>query len=266
MKDKKRLPCSLVSVVGAALLCVANSALAEEQPGASGNSWAWSITPYMWFTDTSLDLKADGQSVGGADISFGDLIDTIDTAVQLQVETGPAGGKWTGFIDMTYLETSDDNTYSIEIVPINIRVDSDSEQLFVDAAIAYWPYGNEGPLSFYGGLRYTDLDDEYRFSNADTSTALGALNSDRSFTDALVGGRYFFTLGENWGLYTRADYAFGDSEALWLAQAMLRYAVGSRRQHGIMAGYRYKEAEYEKDGVTEEYEYSGPAVAFNFRF
>jgi hypothetical protein len=92
------------------------------------------------------------------------------------------------------------------------------------------------------------------------------LRNDRSFTDLLLGGRYRFDLNERWSLLTRADYAFGDSDGIFQLEALFRYAVGRDRQNGILIGYRYKEAELEDGGIKEEYEYKGPAVAFNFRF
>jgi len=36
-----------------------------------------------------------------------------------------------------------------------VRIDTDSEQVVVDAAVAYWPGGVGTPLNFFGGVRYT---------------------------------------------------------------------------------------------------------------
>ncbi len=135
-----------------------------------------------------------------------------------------------------------------------------------DAAIAYWPAGQAVGLNLFGGVRYTSLDDRFKFSIPAIGVPLGTLKNDRSFTDLLLGGRYRFDFNEFWALQTRADYAFGDSDGIFQVQAFVRYAVGKDRQNGVLFGYRYKEAEFEAGGLEEDYEYKGPVAGFNFRF
>ena len=224
----------------------------------------WSVTPYIWAVDTKVDLTVDDNPVGGDKVTFSDLLDTLDAAFQVVVETGAEGGNWSAFVDFTYMDASDGDT--VNVAGTDIKVDTDSTQMFVDVAVAWWPQGIEGDYSFYGGIRHTDLDDDYDLSDAASGTPIDSIDNSRSFTDALIGGRYMYDFNERWTLQTRADYSFGDSEGIWQLQAMVRYAVGGKQQHGVIAGYRYKEAEFEEGGVNEDYEYKGPAVAFNFRF
>ncbi len=99
-----------------------------------------------------------------------------------------------------------------------------------------------------------------------TGVPIGTLRSDRDFTDFLLGVRYMFAFSNNWSMATRGDVSFGDSEGTFQLEALVRYAVGKKRNHGILLGYRYKEAEFEEGGLEEDYEFKGPAVAFNFRF
>jgi len=220
----------------------------------------WSITPYVWAAETTFDLTADGTPIDSGKVSFSDLVDTTDTSFQIHVEGGRSGDKWSAFIDLTFLDTSDSFDGPA------VRIETDSEQLFVDAAIAYWPQGEAGGLNLFGGIRYTSLDDEFEFIDPGSGTSLGTLENDRSFTDLLLGGRYRFDLNGRWLLQTRADYAFGDSDGIFQLEAFFRYAVGRDMQNGIYIGYRYKEAELEAGGIKEEYEYKGPAAGFNFRF
>ena len=224
----------------------------------------WSVTPYIWAVDTRVDLTVDDSPVGGGKVTFNDLLDTLDTAFQVVVETGAEGGNWSAFVDFTYMDASDGNTVNVD--GTDVRVDTDSTQIFADLAVAWWPQGIGDGYSVYGGIRHTDLDDDYDLSDAASGTPIDSVDNSRSFTDALIGGRYMHDFNDRWSLLTRADFSFGDSEGIWQLQAMARYAVGGKQQHGIIAGYRYKEAELEDDGVNEDYEYKGPAVAFNFRF
>ena len=222
----------------------------------AAESLKWSVTPYIWATETTVDLTADGTPLGGDTITFSDLLDVTDASFQIHVEAGR--DRWSGFIDLTYLDTFDeDNTGGV-------RIETDSEQWLVDLAVAFWPGGEEKGLSFYGGLRYTSLDDEYEFKIMGSS--IGTLRSDRDFTDLLLGVRYRYEIAERWLLATRGDVSFGDSEGTFQLEALFRYAVGKKRTNGILFGYRYKEAEFEEGGLEEDYEYKGPLAAYNFRF
>ena len=232
--------------------CVAAPAVAEDDI-------KWSITPYIWAVETKVDLSASGTPIGGATVSFKDLLDVTDAAFQIHVERG-LRGNWSASMDLTYMDTSDTDDAG------PIRIKTDSTQWFIDAVMAYWPNGQAGGLSLFGGLRYSSLDDEYKFSLPATGTPVGSLKNDRSFTDLLLGSRYRYKFNESWAFVTLADYAFGDSEGIFQVQALARYAVGRNRQNGILFGYRYKDAEYEAGIITEDYQFSGPIVGFNFRF
>jgi hypothetical protein len=253
-----------LSVPALAQQIEASDGVTDEIPSEDSGQWLWSVTPYIWAVDTEVDLTVDDNPAGGGKVTFSDLLDTLDTAFQVVVETGKEGGNWSAFIDLTYIDASDANTANAE--GTDVRIDTDSTQIFIDAAVAYWPQGVDGDFSLFGGIRYTDLDDDYDLSDADSGAPIDSLSSSRDFTDVLLGGRYMFDLAERWSILTKADYSFGDSEGIWQLQAMVRYAVGSQLQHGIIVGYRYKEAEFEAGGVNEDYEFKGPAAAFNFRF
>ena len=219
----------------------------------------WSITPYIWATDTEYDLKASGTPVDTGKITFDDLLDTTDSSFQIVTEAGIEGGKWSAFVDLTYLDTSDDYTGRF------FKVDSDSEQWFLDAAVAWWPKGESGGLSLFAGGRYTDLDDQLDFWLAANGQQVWLLDNDRDFLDVLVGVRQQFSLSDSWKLHTHADYSFGDSEGTYLLQATIRYGMGAKKQYGLMLGYRYKEAEFKHGDIEEDYTYKGPLLAFNFR-
>ena len=186
------------------LLLTTHTASASESGGIN-----WSITPYIWATDTEYDLKASGTPVDTGKITFDDLLDTTDSSFQIVTEAGIEGGKWSAFVDLTYLDTSDDYTGSL------FKVDSDSEQWFLDAAVAWWPKGESGGLSLFAGGRYTDLEDQLDFRLTANGQQLWLLDNDRDFLDALVGVRQQFSLSDSWKLHAHADYSFGDSEGTY---------------------------------------------------
>ena len=225
----------------------------------AGDGLTWSVTPYIWASDTKYDLKLGDTPIGG-DVTFDDLLDTTDSSFQFVSELGQEDGNWSAFLDLTYLKTSDDYKGPI------LFVDSKSEVWYLDAAVAWWPRGEQGGLSLYGGVRYTDLDDKLKFFLSEDRQLLRALRNDRDFFDGLLGVRQFFTLAERWTLLAQADYSTGESDGIYQLQALVRYGLGKHGQYGLLLGYRYKEAEFEHDDIEEKFEYKGPLIGFNFRF
>jgi len=227
--------------------------------GESGGGINWSVTPYLWATETKYKLKADGTPIGEGKVTFDDLVDTSDASFQIVTEAGIKGGKWSAFVDVTYLETSD--TYNGSI----LRVDSESENWLADAAVAWWPGGEDAGFSLFAGGRYTDLDDRFHFQTQENKQSLAVLENQRDFLDVLIGLRQRFTLGERWSLLTHGDYSWGDSDGIYQLQAIFRYGMGSNQQYGLMFGYRYKEARFKHGNLDEKNEYYGPLLGFNFR-
>ena len=223
---------------------------------AQGGDTEWSITPYIWASDTTVDITFRDTNIGAGDISFSDLLDVLDAAFMVHVESG--GENWSWFGDFTYLKTSETTERTL------VTINADNEQFFMDAAIAYWPEGMGSQLNFFGGLRLSGFDDRYRFSIGGTQVAEERATKD--FYDALFGLRYRFELGQRWDLLTHADFSFGDSEGTYLLRANFAYTVGQRRQNRILFGYQYKEAEFKRADLTTDFSYHGPMAGFNFRF
>lgn len=61
----------------AACLCLVPLASVR---GQDTNSFGWSITPYLWATETSVDLTFRDANIGAGEISFNDLLDVLDAA------------------------------------------------------------------------------------------------------------------------------------------------------------------------------------------
>ena len=225
--------------------------------GQEADRFGWSITPYLWATETSVDLTFRDADIGTGEISFSDLLDVLDAAFMIHVEGGR--GNWTAFGDLTYLKTSDSTERTAFVV------DTNSKQLFFDGAVAWWPGGAGSNFNLYGGLRYTGFDDRYTFRFV-INNAPVERRSTKDYYDALVGLRYRFDFSERWSLLTQADTSFGDSEGTILLRANLAWTVGKRQQNRILFGYQYKTAEFRDDDLGLDFSYQGPMAGFNFRF
>ena len=244
---------------GAAVCAIGIScmlAFAAMPAAAQDDPEQWSITPYLWATDTAVDLTFRDTNIGSEQISFDDLLDVLDTAFMIHVEGGR--GRWSTFADLTYLETSETNPRPV------LTVDSESEQVFLDIGVAWWPQLDDNRFNVYGGLRYSSFDDRFRFRLGDQ--VVGQQRSDADYTDFLVGFRYRFDLSDRWAVLTRADMSFGDSEGTWLARAAVGYTVGKRAQNRILVGYQFKQAEFKDGDLASDYAYQGLIAGFNFRF
>ena len=226
--------------------------------GQDTDDFGWSITPYLWATDTTVDLTFRDADIGSGELSFNDLLDVLDAAFMIHVEGGR--GNWTAFGDLTYLKTSNTNERTVLII------DSNSEQVFLDAAVAWWPGGAGSNFNLYGGLRLSDFDDRFRFLLITNNAPVGERRLKRDYYDALVGLRYRFDFSDRWSLLTRADTSFGDSEGTFLVQANLAWTVGKRQRNRILFGYQYKTADFRDDDLGTDFSYQGPMAGFNFRF
>ena len=231
----------------------ASPALAQEQ---DPESFSWSVTPYIWASETKLDLTLGNGMSGGDKLSFSDLLDTLDTAFMIHVEGGK--GSWSMFGDLTYLDMSETDERNL------ITIESDSEQTFLDLGAAYWPGGIGSNLSILGGLCHSGFDDRYSFYAG--GEAIGTHRNKNDYYDALIGVRYRFDLSERWSLLTRADYSFGDSEGIYVLNANFSITVGKRRQIRILFGYQYKQAEFRDGDLRSDFSYYGPMAGFNFHW
>lgn len=232
-------------------------ALTAAAAAAESNKIHWSITPYLWAPVTKVDLKFRDSGIGSAEVSFDDLLDTLDTAIMVQVEGGK--GRWSAFADLTYLDTSDTEQRTV------LKIDSESTQVSLDTAVAFWPGGVGSPLSLFGGLRYSGFDDRYR-GFGPGGALLGERKSDNDYYDVLVGARYRFDLAQRWQLLTHGDLSVGDSEGTYLLRANIAYVVGKRQQNRILLGYQYKRADYKDGDLKKDFTYYGPMAGFDFRF
>jgi hypothetical protein len=235
--------------------CLGLFSTASAQQNSSFN---WSITPYLWAPTTKVDLTFRDTDIGSGEISFKDLFDTLETAFMIQVEGGK--GNWSGFVDLTYLETAATISRTL------FTIDSNSKQTFFDAAVVYWPSGFGSQLSLFGGVRYSGLDDRYTFFGTANGTFVGERHSKNDYYDGLLGLRYRFDFSDRWALLTHGDYSFGDSEGIFILRANFAYTVGKKRQNRILFGYQYKESEFKDGDLTTSFKYNGPMAGFDFRF
>jgi len=118
--------------------------------------------------------------VGGDDTEFSDLVDTLDTSLQLHFEG--VGERWGLFADVTYIELSD----SVEGELGFGRLDVELEETTIEGGLIWRPGGGAAGLDVLIGARYLGVDEVYRLE-------IGALPDpyqrrlDEGYLDALGG-------------------------------------------------------------------------------
>ena len=237
---------------------------------ASADDWDWTLVPYVWGIQVSLDVFANDDPVIGADISFEDLMDKRDFAIQLHL----AGQRdKTGvFMDITYLNIGDkQTTVANPPLPGDTQVKSDMRTTLFEAGGSYRLSGDTKGLDLLFGARVIDFYLTLDFALPPPLTGTRRLEGNKTITDGFVGLRYSATLADRWGFAARADVGAGGSKSAWNASAYLGYTVGRQQQNVLLMGYRHLALELEESAgngrhLDTDLTFSGPAVGFAFRF
>jgi hypothetical protein len=235
---------------------------------APAADWEWTIAPYLWASDISLDVSANDQSLGG-ELGFGDLLDKLDFAFLGHVEGRRGRGGF--FFDLIYMDLGDtQTTVARPPLPGGTEVKSDVKQTMFEVGGFFRPSGGSHGLDLLYGVRVTDFDLDLTITLPGPQGLSGSASSSQSFTDGFAGLRYQAPLGERWSYVLRGDLGAGDSELAWNTSALLGYQVGKRRQNLILFGYRHMEVELKdsSDNLTirTDVGMSGPIAGFAFRF
>jgi len=225
----------------------------------AGDSWQWSLTPYIWATDISEDLRVAGAIVGGEDTEFKDLVDKIDTSLQLHFEG--TRGRWGMFADVSYIDLSDSASGEYGFTRLDVAI----EETLVEGGAIWRPDGDGSRFELLFGARFLAANEDYSLRIGDLNPITTGL--DESYLDALVAARYHIPLSERWVISLRGDVSTGGTDVIWTTQGMVGWRFGSRLGSAVLGGYRYRALEYTKgDDIGVEKTISGPFVAVRIGF
>lgn len=231
-------------------------------PGiAKAQQGSWLVAPYIWASDISWDISPRGDG----NIAFSDLSDKIDAAGIIRVEYA-----WDQFgltFDYVGISLSDRRRITAPgQVPINIDIQSNVDTSIFEAGGFWRPSRTDSGVDILGGLRFINADSDVIFTPGDTQPQ--RYDASSSATDIYVGARYLHRLTEVWDFSVRGDYGFGGTEGALNIVAGLGWR--SRGAFGMTLAYRYFafdiDERIEGENATNEYDFSGPALGFMFRF
>lgn len=244
-----------MKIVAAALLGIAFASSAAAQD----TGWNYSLTTYLWATNTGVAAQAPGGQTVEAELSFSDAIKDIEFAFMGAFEA--RRGNFSLFTDAFYFRLSPTNTTP---GPLANEVRMESEMTVISGYAAYRVY--EEPtfaVDLAGGFRYAKLDN-------DVSIVGGFLDGDNfsssdDWVDPVVGVRLTGQLSDRVSASFFADYGgFSSDSTTWQVVATVGYALND--QWTLRGGYRYMEFDREINGRDFTLDQSGLLLGVTYNF
>lgn len=224
-------------------------------PLAQATDWDWAVTPYLWATTVSTDLREDVPPVE-SESEFADIISKIDMAFLGHVEG--QGDQFGMFADIIYLSLGDEKTH--------VRSSSESS---LDSSVfelaGVWSPGEERNkgIEVFGGLRHIIVDLNVKLDPVNPSLPNAQVGFDQSYSDLMLGARYQGSFNAKWGYSIRVDGSFGDTDGTISTSAYMNYKTGNG---AWVFGYRYMDAELKARDADLDLTLSGPAFGYTFVF
>jgi hypothetical protein len=253
----------------AALLGAAGTVEAQDQ-----GQWQWTVAPYLWASDVSLDLTINDDTNLGGDAAFKDILDKVDSVFMGHFEGRK--GRWGMYVDTIYLDLSDSKSVAVGPGgPIlgDLAVDAAMKMKLYDAGGLYRLREPGDVLQFdlLGGVRYIDVDVDALLTLPGPALNTVDISIGPSETDVMLGARLISRFAERWHWAVRADLSFGGSEGTYNGLATMGYTFGRSGLFTLTAGYRFMSIEIDGTNprgapTAADITMSGPLLGFIFNF
>jgi hypothetical protein len=231
--------------------CAAALALSSGSAQAASADLDWIGILYLWAADIDVDTRDRSVSV-----SFSDVVDKLEMAFQGHVEA--QGEDFGGFVDVVYMAVGDNGTQGI------FELNADVDRSAMDLAMTWSPAAEAfSGLEAYAGLRYVDTQVRVIVDPIPPGPPNSEIRLDSSYYDFLLGGRYMAPINQQWRLVFAADVSGGDTEGTF---SVAGYGVYTTGRHHFYAGYKHFEMDVEGRQAEVTQTFSGPLVAYGFRF
>jgi hypothetical protein len=248
-------------LVAAAALTACTAAQAE--------GWQWSVTPYLWATDTGVDVRVRDTTLVDTTIPFEDLLKDIKAVAQFRAEA--MHGAHGLALDLFNVALSP------ETATVNVpgdsgaqaTIDADIGMTIFDLTGVYDPRGDGKGLRFSYGARLISQREEL-----DASLSMGGnagpaahYEADDTYLNALVGVRYTKQISARWSYTLNADIGTGGTDLTWSVGPYVGYSFGDEGQYRLIGGYRHLVVDFKDEAETDmELTLSGFLVGFRIAF
>lgn len=243
-------PRSLVAAIGLIAAGVATHSSAQE------NSWRYQLTPYVWMTGLSGDVRplANAPTVSTSR-SFSNVMDDLEGAFFM---AGSARkDRWVLFGDITWASLSHESM----LLP-GIAVEGNLRQRSLTAAAGYQVVSTPTQyLDLLAGAR------AWRIEASVDAPALGvSASTTERWIDPLLAARLRSTWSPKWSTLVHVDIGgFGmGSDSTWQAVATANYQINETFL--ISTGFRHLAVDRDENGTRVDVSMSGPLLGATWMF
>lgn len=268
----------MISALVASSLAIAGGDIApvveevEAAPVVEESGFDQRIMIYGWLPSLSGKLNYPLPPGSGGDVSVdaSKLIDALEMVFMGTYEIRK--DKWSFTADAVYLDLANSESNAATIpVPGNPQI-----KVGADQSMTAWLLGFIGGYNMVqtdkltfdltAGARYLSLDVGVILQiDGPLPPQLPTLDFDKSVElwDAVVGFKGNYRFNEKWFAPYYFNIGAGDSDLTWQAMAGIGYSYG---WGDVLVAYRHLSYDEGNDGLLQDLELSGPAIAVNFHF
>lgn len=250
----KRTSLLLSLAVMALFLSVQPGKAANQEPG----SWQFMAEAYFWYANMG------GESASGGDIQVddNDLVDALDMGFMTTL--GAKKDKWGVFVDVIYLDVSDNTNELIDGVGVNLNVELAG--WIVTPMVGYEVFrADDTNVNIVGGARYLNLSTDIDIRNADPTSAgfNGTVSDSGSNWDAIIGVKGDLFVTDRLFIPYYADIGAGNSQFTWQVMGGLGYRFDIC---DVLVAYRYMDWNFDDNDVFDDLNINGFAAGVRFFF
>lgn len=243
-------PRSLVAAISLIAAGVATHSSAQE------NSWRYQLTPYVWMTGLSGDVRplANAPTVSTSR-SFSNVMDDLEGAFFM---AGSARkDRWVLFGDITWASLSHESM----LLP-GVAVEGNLRQRSLTATAGYQVVSTSTQhLDLLAGVR------AWRIEASVDAPALGvSASTTERWIDPLLAARLRSTWSPKWSTLVHIDAgSFGvGSDNTWQALATANYQINDAFH--LSAGFRHLAVDRDENGTRVDVSMSGPLLGATWMF
>ena len=259
-------------------------AYAESQ--AMGDTWTFSLKPYLWLPSVNGTLKYEipPGSGTGPEVDLGTyILENLSFAGMLSGEARK--GDWAVATDFIYLDVNSDNSTikSADFfgpggrIPVAVtanihttsRLTGEFWELVGSRTMAR---KDTTSLDLLAGLRYLSIraltdwqlaSDVAGPGPGQTFAHVGGISERVDLWDGIIGVRGLVGLGSGWAIPYYLDAGAGSSRFTWQASTGIEYRFS---WGDVQLSYRYVYYNMGNDELLQGVSFSGPGLGVNFRF
>jgi len=242
-------------------LALTASAAWAQAPKPSGEAWAFTISPYVWFASVSGEVSVPAGSVDFS-AGFGDIFKALKFSAMGLVEA--RRGNLSIVVDTLYRNLQQ----GIPVPGDHGAFSGGSARIqtaeLATVALYTIGQGETGRVELGGGVRGWWFNTALTYSPGRLPGR--SADSTTGWADPILAARGVLRLNDRLAFTAYADFGgFGaGSQFTWQAMGTLDWRISERLSASV--GYRHIHIDYERGRATIGLDLSGPIIGTSYRF